>query len=191
MDLSTEVISLFLAMWGAVLSTWLAIRGWIKGRTRIGLDIHHNLRTSDDSRSWQWLAFDITIRNASEKPVSIVEYGLSIIRKDGTVASGNVAHYSEMPNGDTILEDPESQTRSAIDVHLTFLDTPVNLPPRGSATGWIAFYFAEPVAREDAETNPLQLVVVDHERKTWVQTYEGMGGSRPYRSGRTIIMKGR
>lgn len=191
MELSTEVISLFLAMWGATLSTWLAFRGWMNGKTRIGIDIHHNFRVGDNTAEWQWLAFDITIRNASEKPVSIVEYGLSMIRKDGSIATGHPVHYGEMPNGDTVLEDPHTNLRTAIDAHFTFLDTPVNLSSRGSASGWIAFYLSQPVTREDAASNPLQLSLIDHERKRWISIYDGMGGSKPFRSGRTTIVRAR
>jgi hypothetical protein len=186
-----ETASLLVALWGVALTTWLAIRGWMRGRTRIGLDINRNLRMGDNSHSWQWILFEVTIRNASEKAIAITEYGLHFRKPDSSIVSGTVVHFSEMPNGDTILEDPNSQFRRAIDAHLTFLETPVNLSPRGADTGWIGFYFDLPLPRKEVESGKLQLVVVDHERKTWTQEYEGMGESKPYRSPRTTIVKAR
>lgn len=188
MDLTTDTMSLILAAWGAGLSSLLAYRGWRKERSRIGIDILHNFRVGDRADAWEWLAFEVTLRNASEKAISIVEYGITIIDAEGQAITGHPAHYGEMPNGDTVLEDPETQKRRAIDAHLVFLDTPVNLPPRGSASGWIAFVLARPVSRQDAEINPVQLWLVDHERRHWVSAYDGMGTSRPYRSGRSLLI---
>ena len=191
MELSGQLVSLGLAIWGAGLSTWLAIQGWRRNRTRIGLDITRNFRLGDSGESWEWIALEIGIRNGSDRPVSIVEYGLTMAHPDGTFTTSVPIHHSELPNGDSVLEDPRTQQRTAVRAHLDFLNTPVNLGPRESADGWIAFHFERPVARGDVDQHPMYVFVVDTDRKTWKLPIPGLGESAPWERRSPIIERGR
>src|SRR5690349_11906394 len=118
METAIQTISLALALWGAGLSSWLAYRGWLRNRTQIGLDIRRNFRLGNDTGYWEWLALEVSIRNGSDRPVSIVEYGLTIAHPDGTFTTAHPIHYGTLPNGDSIFFDPDSEARTAIRAQL-------------------------------------------------------------------------
>lgn len=160
----------------------------MRSRTRIGIDVSHHFRLSNRANEWRWIALEVSFRNASDRPVSLVEYGLIVCHPDGTVTTAHPIHYSELPNGDSILEDPVSRERTAVEAHLDFIETPVNLAPRSSATGWVAFYLSETITDQAADEHPMSLFVVDQDRATWQLRSLHLGKSKPWRSGRSTII---
>ena len=86
----------------------------------------------------EFLGIDTTITNLSDVANSIVEYGL-IIGYPYSISTEPI-HYSENEVGESVLETADMTKRLAVkNTKFDWLETPVNLAPHSSASGFIGF----------------------------------------------------
>jgi len=173
--------ALVLAGYGAGLSTILAVRGWHRGRTRIGITYDRFFPIGSFLTSWEWFCARFTLLNYSALPCVITQVQVGVPHPDapGKWSLGNLVSIIEH-EGESAFYDPESDARVKLrQVRITPLALPVVLDPRSHATGWLAFRFEEQVSRERLQTLPLVVVATDQDGREHVVAL-GVPESRPF-----------
>lgn len=186
MDIPRPSTTLVIAIWGAVLATVIAVRDFRRTRTRFGVDIWTHFRMGGGPGSWEWIALEVTFRNASDRGTSVVEYSLHVPMAGREEAHAVPVRYGQIETGETLLIDPASQERVALrDLALPALPTPVNLPARSSVSGWIAFHFRRPISDDALSNGRAVLRVVDIEKRQWFADFV-LGISLPWSRGAQV-----
>jgi hypothetical protein len=135
--------------WWAILASIIGTVGGILGvfsfartikrqRPRFNIKIDRPGILYGEVNKAEFLVIDTTISNLSDIANSIVEYGL-IIGHPYSVSTEPI-HYSENKLGESILETADMSKRLAVKrTRFDWLETPVNLSPHSSASGFIGF----------------------------------------------------
>lgn len=123
---------------GGILGIFSFARSIRRQRARFNIKIGRPGILYGEVDKAEFLVVDTTISNLSDVANSIVEYGL-IIGHPYSISTEPI-HYSENKLGESVLETADMSKRLAIKkTRLDWLETPVNLSPHSSASGFIGF----------------------------------------------------
>ena len=123
---------------GGILGVFSFARTMKRQRPRFSITIDRPGILYGEHNKAEFLVIDTTISNLSDVANSIVEYGL-IIGRPYSVSTEPI-HYSENELGESIIETADMSKRLAVKrTRFDWLETPVNLSPHSSASGFIGF----------------------------------------------------
>jgi hypothetical protein len=123
---------------GGILGVFSFARTMKRQRPRFNIKIDRPGILYGEANKAEFLVIDTTISNLSDVANSIVEYGL-VIGHPYSVSTEPI-HYSENKLGESILETADMSKRLAVKrTSFDWLETPVNLSPHSSASGFIGF----------------------------------------------------
>lgn len=71
----TEILTAILAVWGAILSTVVAVRQFRSERVRITVTVRRNMQLVGDPRYKNTMLTEVTVTNTGRRPVTITTFG--------------------------------------------------------------------------------------------------------------------